>query len=114
MSAFPYLRLSIVEKIEPLAVKAGVSEIARSPRGFLAAYKLASGEVAMLGKNPENEKPWADVREKFLQQHMDVVVRKKEPLWSANGPPTRRHLMLMIWAYTPTPDRTLTWLRSLV
>ncbi len=113
MSGYPYLRLSIVEKIELLAVQAGVSEIARSPRGFLSAYKLASGEVSMLGRHPENQKPWADVRDRFLAKHMDVIAKKREPLWTAKGQPTRRHLMLMIWAFTPTPDRTLAWLRSL-
>jgi hypothetical protein len=110
---FPYLRLSIVERIERLAVQAGVSEVARSPRGFLAAYKLASGEAAMLGKNPENLKPWPEVRDKFLRQHLDVVTKKREPLWTKAGQPTRRHLMLMVWAYTPTPERTLEWLRAL-
>ena len=35
--------------------------------------------------------------------------RNKERLWK-KGQPSRRHLSLMMWAYTPTPARTMNWI----
>lgn len=108
-----YLRLSIVERIEPHAARAGVSEVARSPRGFLAAYKLASGEPAMMGRNPDTQKLWLDERRNFIKRQVQQAKKNREAFWTPEGQPTRRHLMLMIWAYTPTPERTAVWFRTL-
>jgi len=106
----PYLKLHYLEMIEPYAVQADVSEVARSARGFLAAYKLASGEPAMLGRNPMTQKLWAEERTRFINRHYQQARQNRESFWDKKGHPSRRHLMLMMWAYTPTPEKTAEWI----
>jgi hypothetical protein len=43
-----WLSLATVRKYEPMARALGVSEVARSSRGFLTAYKRAKGDPAKL------------------------------------------------------------------
>jgi hypothetical protein len=76
----------------------GVSEVARSPRGFLTAYKEASG------RSSELDDFWADRRHGFLARHMAQVEGNREALWKTykgQKVPTRRHLALIAWAYSP-------------
>jgi hypothetical protein len=107
------MKLHFVEMIEPYAVKADVSEVARSSRGFLAAYKLASGEPAMLGRNPLTQKLWAEERTNFINRHYRQARQNRESFWDKTGNPSRRHLMLIMWAYTPTHEKTAAWLQRL-
>lgn len=106
----PYIRLDILEKIERVAAKQGVSDIARSPRGFLAAYKLASGDAYAMGRDHFSGQLWEDRRTNFIKRHVEQARRRREAFWTKSGQPTRRHLALMMWAYTPTPSKTLAWL----
>jgi hypothetical protein len=108
----PYLKLHNIELIEPFARKADVSDTGRSARGFLAAYKLASGEPAMLGRNPTSGHLWADDRTLLINRHYAQARQNREKFWK-DGLPTRRHLMLMMWAFTPTPELTAKWIGSL-
>ena len=108
----PYISLYFLERIEQRAETLGVSEVARSPRGFLAAYKLASGEWSAMGRDYFSGQMWPDLRRNFIKRHMTQAKRRREALWK-RGEPTRRHLMLMMWAYTPTPDQTTRWIRDL-
>ena len=107
----PYIRLDILERIEKIAARQGVSDVARSPRGFLAAYKLASGDPYAMGRDHFSGQMWEDRRTNFIKRHVEQARRRKEKFWTRQGKPTRRHLALMMWAYTPTPGKTLTWLR---
>lgn len=109
----PYIRLSVVERIEPFALREEVSEVARSARGFLAAYKLASGEPILMGRDPRSQKPWSHVRRNMINRHLLQASKVERTFWLPSGQPTRRHLMLMMWAFTPTPEQTVTWLRTL-
>lgn len=89
-----FLPLATVEKYEPLAEELGVSTVARSARGFLTAYKRA--------KTPGNLSPeWHAKREAFIKRHMAQVSMRKEALFDKNGDPSRRHLALIMWAYSP-------------
>jgi hypothetical protein len=110
----PFLKLSVVERIEPIAHQRGVSEKARSGAGFLTAYKLNSGVASMLGREPTSNKTWHEVRRNFINRHEQQAIKLGEGFWDKTGEPTRRHLMLMIWAYTPTPNKTLGWLQNRV
>ena len=74
--------------------KKGVSEVARSPRGFLTAYKKAGGKASALSDS------WKAKREAFIARHMAQVKQNNEPLMK-DGKPTRRHLALIAWAYSP-------------
>lgn len=94
----PYLSLSTIKKYEPMMSKKGVSEVARSPRGFLTAYKKAGGKSSGLSDQ------WKAKRDGFIARHMAQVRSNNEPLMK-NGKPTRRHLALIAWAYSPQASK---------
>lgn len=97
--SYAYLPLSVVKRYEPLARQLGVSRVARSPRGFLTAYKRAKG-------NPDRlSDAWDRKREGFIKRHMAQLIDRGEPLVDEDGEPTRRHLALIMWAYSPLGKR---------
>ncbi len=108
----PYISLHHLERIEWLAAKRRVSTVARSPKGFLTAYKIASGDPYAMGRDGYSGQLWSERRARFISRHMAAANRNRERLWR-DGQPSRRHLSLMMWAYTPTPDKTLRWLRQM-
>lgn len=89
---WPWLSLREVKRWEPLATARGVSKVARSPRGFLTAYK--EGRI---------DPWWVNRRQGFINRHL-AQLRRGEPLWERDGTPTRRHLALIMWAYSPAPN----------
>lgn len=93
----PYLSLDVIDLYVPEMRRRGVSEVARSQRGFLTAYRKANGDPDAL--SPE----WRAKREGFISRHMAQVRERSEPLMDAKGKPTRRHLALIAWAYSPLP-----------
>ena len=79
--------------------------MARSPRGFLAAYDAAGG-------NPEHlSEHWVETRANFLTRHI-AQARAHGESWWEDGEPTRRHLALIAWAHSPTPARLLRWMET--
>lgn len=98
MSSPAYLPLQLIEAYVPVARSLGVSEVARSRIGFLAQYRRARGDPNRLSDY------WADRRDAFVARHMAQVRARGEPLWR-DGVPTRRHLALIMWAYSPTTSR---------
>lgn len=92
MKEYGYLPLSLVKEYEPLAASKGVSQVARSPRGFLTAYKRAGGKPNRLSE------AWRKKRHAFIARHLAQL--KGEDKFK-NGEPTRRHLALIMWAYSP-------------
>jgi hypothetical protein len=48
---------------------------------------------------------WQARREAFLARHLAQAKAHHEPLLDANGEPTRRHLALIMWAYSPDPAK---------
>lgn len=99
-----FLSLGKVKKYEPLARAWGVSAVARSPRGFLTQYKKAGGKAS--GLTPY----WRNRRENFIKRHMAQLTGNREALWkfdkaSERYLPTRRHLALIMWAYSPAASK---------
>jgi len=94
-----YLPLSVVEEYAPLAKRLDVSVVARSRRGFLAAYRRAGGNFDDL---PET---WRRTRWAFVSRHMAQLRGRGEPLFLEPGVPSRRHLALIMWAYSPAPSK---------
>lgn len=90
------LSLAEVRRWEPLASSSGVSDVARGPSGFLTAYKRAGGRLDRLSE------AWRAKREAFIARHMAQA--KNERMFD-NGLPTRRHLALIMWAYSPEAAR---------
>jgi|GEM_PF-3138915 len=91
----PWLTLREIGLMEPLAQERGVSEVARGRGGFLEAYRRAGGNP---WKVPEK---WVRKRAGFIKRHMAQVLKRMEPLYEADWAPTRRHLALIMWAYSP-------------
>lgn len=102
--SYRYLPLRTVEQMVPLMEIYNVSAVARSRRGFLAAYRRARGRSATL----KNElafgrlETWHDRRENFIKRHL-AQAKKNGEKWYHDGVPTRRHLALIAWAYSPQP-----------
>lgn len=92
--SYRWLSRRTIDRWRPLAKRLGVSKVARSGRGFMAAFAKAGYRVSRL---PER---WKRKRSAFIKRHMAQVRKRREKLWK-NGQPTRRHLALMMWAYSP-------------
>lgn len=91
-----FLPIKIIRKYLPMIEHEGVSEVARSPRGFLTAYFTSGGNLKRLGDY------WITRRENFISRHLAQLVKRNEPLYKSPGHPTRRHLALIAWAYSPS------------
>lgn len=102
---FPVLALDVAARYEPLARRRGVSQVARSSRGFFSAFKRAGGRLSHMGKDPHSGQVWSTRRKGFLKRHMAQLVKDQEPLFLANGEPTNRHLALIMWGYSPRPNK---------
>lgn len=99
-----WLPLSSIQPVVAEMEAQGVSEVARSKRGFLNAYKRARGDVRKLGRDPAFGQDWVKRRNNFVARHMAQIRNRKEPLW-VDGSPSRRHLALIAWAYSPTAEK---------
>jgi hypothetical protein len=97
----PFLPLSTIERFVPRMVSEGVSEVARSHRGFLTAYREARGQPERL------DDFWWRRRAGFLARHLAQVEKNGEELFDPRGRPTCRHLALIAWAFSPTPSELL-------
>ncbi len=89
-----FLPLSTVKVYEAEARRLGVSKVARSATGFLAAYKRAGGVPERLSE------AWVRKREGFIARHMAEAQKNLES-FALGKRLTRRHLALIMWAYSP-------------
>jgi len=92
-----FLSSKVVERFVPMMRRKHVSEVARSPRGFLTTYLDVGGAPRRMGPD------WLPRRKGFIARHMAQMIGNGEPLYDAQGLPTRRHLALIAWAYSPDP-----------
>jgi hypothetical protein len=99
--AYNFLDLDLALALEPEAAARGVSEVARSGRGFMRAY-----EAGQLGPD------WMNKREGFIKRHLAQARQGGEPWFDESGQPTRRHLALAMWGYSPAPERLTRWART--
>lgn len=90
----PWVSLELVEAFEPLAKRLGVSEVARSKRGFLRQYREAGGNPDLLSDY------WWKRRNNFVARHLAQVEKRDEPL-IVDGFPSRRLLAFLMWAAAP-------------
>jgi hypothetical protein len=98
---YHFLTLKTIEPFVPLMERKNVSTVARSARGFLTAYRKARGKPESLTDH------WWRTREAFIARHEAQRKLNREPLFDEDCLPTRRHLALIAWAYSPTPERFL-------
>lgn len=83
-SRFKFAPLARVLSFEREAASRGVSEVARSPRGFLTAFKKAGGHKSKLSLE------WRRKRIGFIKRHLAQYKKNRT---------ARRWLALMMWAY---------------
>ena len=83
---YRFMSLSQIRQKEPTMKRLKVSEVARSPRGFLTAYKRVKGNPDKLSDN------WKNKRRGFIARHKVQFDKKPTP---------RRKLALQAWAYNP-------------
>ncbi len=77
-------------------ISLGVSEVARSPKGFLSHYMF----------NPEGlNEEWNKKRDAFISRTLPAFLK---------NPSYRRALSLICWAYMPTTKEELNKLRSTI
>jgi len=86
MREYKYLPLKEIKKSESEMRKLKVSKVARSPSGFLTAYKRVEGNPNKLSEN------WKVKRNGFIKRHMAQYEKDKGH---------RRKLALIAWAYKP-------------
>lgn len=88
MKSYRFMSLRAIAQYEPQMRKRGVSSAARSPRGFLAAYRRA-GSAKRLSEY------WHRRRYGFIRRHLAQYRKNRE------HPGGRRWLALVAWAYKP-------------
>lgn len=104
-SGYPLLSPSAVREAIRAAEARDVSPVARKPGGFGAWYVGTDG--GRLERDSERRAYWMRRRDAFIARHMAQVRNRSERLWepgensSTQRRPTRRHLALMVWAYSP-------------
>lgn len=110
MRELRWLDLETVRAAAIAARAVGVSRVATGPGGFVAAFTRAGGDPDALGRRRTGE-DWRDRRNGFVARHRAQGVRDAGGWWH-NGRPTRRHLALAVWAWSPTPARLRHWLST--
>jgi hypothetical protein len=91
---FNWMSLREVLAYESEMDRLGVSKVARSPRGFLTAYKqghTAAATKRMVVPDHPNQ-TWGQRRDQFVARHLAQY--EKHPTY-------RRWLALVAWAYRP-------------
>ena len=100
----PLLNRQIIIRLLPLMESQNVSPTARGRRpspvpsaGFLEIYLREKSPGANLQQLATRRQTWNERREDFLTRH----IRQGHPLYNEDGSPTRYHLALTAWAYSP-------------
>ncbi len=117
---FPYLDLKIINKFEKLADYYNVSRKARglekpstSDEGFLVVYKKIKNPKKLKDIPCRKNKPdgvnWERKREIEVSGKLGQSKKMKIPLFHKDGPlkglPTIIHINMIMWAYSPEPDK---------
>jgi len=109
---YPFLARSQVITALPEIDKRRVSLVARgkrksrqTSRGFLQVWLNKESLDSFATVNTT----WNERRNNFIKRHL----KSKGGLWMRNGEPTRKHLALISWGYSPDRKRLVIWLRSL-
>jgi hypothetical protein len=92
LNKYPAMSLREVLSYEADAERLGVSEVARSSRGFLTQYKKA--------KTFNNlDDMWKIKRNAFIARHLSKALKDNENIKDYRN--NRRALALIMWAYKP-------------
>lgn len=107
LAAIPYMgQLNVSE------IARGVKPSKQTSKGFAQAWIDTKGSPAILNmKNGYKDQTWGTRRQSFIKRHMKQIQLNDEPLFQ-NGSPTRRHLSLIAWGYTPSKRRLEAWAKK--
>lgn len=115
-TAARYLTPAEISPAVPYMEQLGVSEVARSERGFLHRFNEVHGRWDRMGEDPWSSQHWLDRQANFVARHETQRLAMDEPLWMdwhGERVPTRRHLGLIAWAWTPDPKGYRAWLKEI-
>ena len=91
---YPWMSLKDAKRFEGEAERLGVSEVARSGRGFMRAYEAVGGSRRKMSTRMvpgiRRVQTWDKRREEFIARHLAQY--RKNPTY-------RRRLALAMWAY---------------
>ena len=114
---YPFLSLKTIKKYEPLADKYNISLVCRGLKkskltdsGFLEIYKKVKGNKQKLKDIPVKKSNPTGIdyyRKRDIQLKAKITQMKKMkiPLFDENNNPTKMHLILIMWAYSPKPNK---------
>jgi hypothetical protein len=121
MKNLKWLSLNDVKRSIPAMELKGVSKVARgiepssqTNSGWVQAYIATGGSESKMSKRltgRNDHETWKDRRTQFLSRHLAKVKKDNEKLWK-NGEPTRRHLSLIAWGYSPNTAKLKQWLKT--
>ena len=95
MRSYDYLSRTDILRFYPQMEARGVSKVARR-NGFTKIY--LDGENPRLLMATRNQS-WHEKRHNFLKRQL----ASGNKLYDSNGQPSRFHLALIAWAYSPSP-----------
>jgi len=117
----PYLPLSLVNSYEKLADYYNISRKARglekpttSNEGFLIVYRKAKGDKNLMKnipcrKDKKDGVKWDRKREIAVSGKLGQAKRMELDFFHKSGPlkglPTKIHVNMIMWAYSPYPDK---------
>jgi len=107
MNDYRLLDRRLVVALLPDMQSKKVSLVARgktSRIGFTEIFLKGQSLDTKIRKN----QTWAQRRNNFIKRHL----ARKNPLWR-KGKPTRQHLALIAWGYSPTPKKLKEYVESL-
>lgn len=100
----PYLPLKTIQVLLPLKKQFKIAN--PKVEEFYKAYTKANGEYKNLRtvSSGENQPTWDIVRNSELSKLIKKVDEKKPDLWK-NDLPTKEHIELILWAYSPDASK---------
>lgn len=99
-----YLPLASVEVLLPLKKQYNIDD--KKADAFIEAYKSVKGEYKNLRTvaSGEDEPTWDIVRNTVLKKLLKTIEDEKPDLWK-DELPTKEHMELIIWAYSPEASK---------
>jgi len=99
-----YLPLASVQILLPLKKEYSIED--KKAEAFMAAYKSVGGDYKHLRTiaSGEDEPTWDIVRNAVLKKILKDIEEQKSDLWK-DDLPTKEHLELILWAYSPDASK---------
>lgn len=111
----PFLPYNLVHKYEKLAEYYNISRGARglekpvtSDEGFVRVYERVKKSKDLEKIPVKKEKPqganWLQTRNNRVRAKLGQLMKMKIPWFDKNGIPTKMHTILIMWAFSPSPE----------